>query len=647
MSALRRDPRLALIALSSSLTAIALSLTGEVSPIGLVVPLVAAHAVFRPRVTPRGRAFEWSFQIAALGFLAWFVTSFMTGRLLGGAAVLTFFAQVYALLQPCGLLWMRRLQMLGFFQLVVLAASTTAIFFGPLLLAHLVLAPALYVLAELEGAEGEPRRPAALPGGLVRAGLAAAAAVLVVGAVTFLVLPRYEAGLMSQLHRPGQRMSGFSESVTLGEISSIQGSDKVVMRVTLRGKAPEDLRWRGIALDRFTGRAWANTAPPGRPTLRGEVYQLREPTPGSQRVVQEISIEPSSVRALFHLPGATRLVADSFRGVRMDRWGNLQRSGEPTRRTRYEVTSELQAAPGELDDGMRAAFLQLPELDPRVAAAAREAAGEGDDAARAARILSYLRSTCSYALDVNDLGVPDPVSWFLFEQRRGHCEYFATSMAVMLRTVGIPSRVVNGFQSGDYSRIFDAWVVRQRNAHSWVEAWIPGLGWTMFDPTPPEALLPPSTDDVTEIWRQIEILWDDNVIGFNYTAQLGFLTTVREWWDGASGWARRSSSLLQRGALALAALGAGWIALALLRRRRGGSIGWRRVPFYARALKLLARRGHRRRPSQTPLELAREVAERDSARGEAALELTRLYYDARYGGKPADPGRVSELLARL
>ena len=647
MSAIRRDPRVALLALTSSATAIALSLTGEVSPIGLVVPIVAAHAVFRPRLQPRGRAFEWSFQIAALGFLAWFLPNILTGRLLGGAAVLTFFAQVYAFLQPRGLLWMRKLQTLGFFQLVVLAASTTAIFFGPLLLLHLALAPAMYALAELEAAEGEPRRAASVPRGFMRAGFLAAAGVLAIGAPIFLALPRYEAGLMSQLRRPGQRMSGFSETVSLGEITSIQASDKIVMRVKLRGKEPEDLRWRGIALDRFTGRAWANTAPPGRPLLLGEAYELRKPTPGAQRVVQEIALEPSSVRAIFHLAGATRLVPGNFRGVRMDRWGNLQASGEPSRRTRYEITSELEPAPEPLDEAARAAFLQLPDVDPRVRAASIEAAGEGDDAVRATRILQYLRTRCQYGLDVDDRGVADPVAWFLFEKRRGHCEYFATSMAVMLREASIPSRVVNGFQSGDYSRLFGAWVVRQRNAHSWVEAWIPGRGWTTFDPTPPEALVPKSVSDFGEIWRQAQMLWDDNVIGFNYTAQLGFLTSVQEWWTGARAWVSRSARLLQQGAIAVAVLACGCAAILLLRRRGASPLGGRRVPFYARALRLLARRGHRRRPSQTPWELAREVAARDPVRGQAALEITRLYYDVRYGGAAVDPARVSELLGRL
>jgi len=79
--------------------------------------------------------------------------------------------------------------------------------------------------------------------------------------------------------------------------------------------------------------------------------------------------------------------------------------------------------------------------------------------------------------------VADPLAYFLFTRKQGHCEYFASAMTVMLRTAGIPARLATGFQSGVYNPITDFWLVRASDAHAWVEAWIPGRGWTTFDPT--------------------------------------------------------------------------------------------------------------------------------------------------------------------
>jgi hypothetical protein len=203
---------------------------------------------------------------------------------------------------------------------------------------------------------------------------------------------------------------------------------------------------------------------------------------------------------------------------------------------------------------------------------------------------------------------------------------------------------VTGFQEGTYSRFFATWVVRQRDAHAWVEAWIPGKGWTTYDPTPLEGRAVTQDSDAVEAWRRVEMLWDDNVIGFNYTVQVGFLIGAREVLHdviaGASG---------RRWALLLAGAGAAAMPVLLLlrrrrRRRRGRRAG---IAFYATAQRMLERRGWRREPGQTPLELAELAAREGGAAGGAAVELTRLYYAARFGEHPADAARVRRLLAEM
>ena len=98
---------------------------------------------------------------------------------------------------------------------------------------------------------------------------------------------------------------------------------------------------------------------------------------------------------------------------------------------------------------------------------------------------SYLRRNFRYTLKLTGTPGRDPLAHFLFETRAGHCEYFASAMAVMLRAIGIPSREVNGFLPGEYNDLGGDYIVRASDAHSWVEAYFPGSGWITFDPTPP------------------------------------------------------------------------------------------------------------------------------------------------------------------
>src|SRR5690606_28415666 len=130
-------------------------------------------------------------------------------------------------------------------------------------------------------------------------------------------------------------------------------------------------------------------------------------------------------------------------------------------------------------------YLQLPEIDPRIAELTEQVIGDSTnryDSAR--RVEQYLQTQFGYTLEMK-AGGEEPLADFLFNVREGHCEYFATAMAIMLRTQGIATRVVNGFSRGEYNEMADVWVVRQRNAHSWVEVYFPGENaWVQFDPTP-------------------------------------------------------------------------------------------------------------------------------------------------------------------
>src|SRR6202040_328115 len=146
---------------------------------------------------------------------------------------------------------------------------------------------------------------------------------------------------------------------------------------------------------------------------------------------------------------------------------------------------KLRAAGTDYPEDIKQMYLQLPALDPRIAPLAEQMTAQKTTAYdKAAAMELYLRSKYGYTLDLKGKPGDDPLAHFLFETRAGHCEYFASSMTVMLRTLGIPAREVNGFLPGEYNDLGGDYIVRASDAHSWVEVYFPGNEWQVFDPTP-------------------------------------------------------------------------------------------------------------------------------------------------------------------
>jgi hypothetical protein len=326
-------------------------------------------------------------------------------------------------------------------------------------------------------------------------------------------------------------------------------------------------------------------------------------------------------------------------------------------------------------------YLQLPErLDPRISRLAREwlvSAGARNryDAARV--IEQHLQRDFGYSLEMKASGA-DPLADFLFNVREGHCEYFSTAMAVMLRTQGVAARVVNGFQRGEYNDAADVYTVTQKDAHSWVEVYFPETdSWVTFDPTPPDGrTLRQSTGLVSRLGKYaeaMELYWNQYVIGYDRQEQRSLATSLRthvltlrevlaqvmdeakasltEWVrsiqsDGLSGAASsrgRFWTLLVAVAL-LAAL----LLLLLYRIRRLGLRRalkmWRKkeerasvVKFYERMTKLLERQGKRREKNETPLEFAGATGMAD------VLRITRAYNRVRYGSQTLSPAELAEI----
>ena len=268
----------------------------------------------------------------------------------------------------------------------------------------------------------------------------------------------------------------------------------------------------------------------------------------------------------------------------------------------------------------------------------------------------------------------DPLGFFLFHRKKGHCEYFASSMAVMLRGLGIPSRVVTGFQSGIYNPISGSQLIRTSDAHSWVEAWLPHRGWTTFDPTPPDPN-PPQMSSWTRLGfytDAADVFWNDWVLNYNLDRQLqlaarmgetsrtvglkwfdGRMLSVSKAWDGLYAWAKRYRVILS--GIAVLALFAvlfgrdGWRWWTARRRvlkvQRGEACASDATMLYQRLLAVLKRRGIEKPPWLTPFEFAHVLQEPELSL--LVEDLTTAYNELRFGGRVEAAPRLIQLLEQL
>ncbi len=274
--------------------------------------------------------------------------------------------------------------------------------------------------------------------------------------------------------------TGVSDQMRPGEISELARSTEIAFRVEFVDEvpSPEQLYWRGLALEQFDGTTWSrNTAMIG--PRRDQQYL----TDSSQNPLKySIIMEPSQQNWLY----AISVPHVSLPGVFLDNQNTLYVSRPVVQRLRYDVSSYTQV-PTDLLLGQRARALslQLPEeTNPR----ARELASQmreqyADDRQLANAMLSrFLSEEYFYTLNPPLLGV-NGIDEFLFDSRQGFCEHYAGALAFMLRAAGIPARVVVGYQGAEANPFDDYLMVYQYNAHAWVEAWFEGEGWQRLDPT--------------------------------------------------------------------------------------------------------------------------------------------------------------------
>jgi transglutaminase-like putative cysteine protease len=492
-------------------------------------------------------------------------------------------------------------------------------------------------------------------------------------ALIFVMFPRVGLSLLllGQDHR--ERVVGFSDRVDLGGVGRLRADPTIVMRVehpNLPAEPPVRLALylRGAAFDRYNGHSWSRTT--GSTQIRAEqlgnsVRIRRWPDPVHDRKLR-IDLEAIDPSVVFVPPDAvaltiltpTNVVPSAIPTLYMSQEGQLTYRTLNEGGLRYEVAladgNESPLQP--LDPASRARYLALPaDLPARVGELAKSWIGsETDPERRAKRVEAALRKGYRYDLESPSGATKNPLDDFLFVSKRGHCEFYSTAMAVMLRTQGVPTRNVNGFIGGTFNRFGRYYAVRQGDAHSWVEVYVDGKGFVRFDPTPPADAAPQSeiTGVLAFVRDMVEAAaqrWDRNVVGYDMRQQVSLFRAVRDRYGELKTKSRVASTMLaspRRAFLSLTALvllvGAGvyWY------RRRGKprpnptppnevEARQRETAELYRALDAaLAMRGTPRPSGTPPLTHARTLGALGHPVAEVAIQLTERYLRARFGSEP-------------
>ena len=519
-----------------------------------------------------------------------------------------------------------------------------------------------------------------------------ALAIFAISLMVFFFFPRLGMGFFFSQGRQTQSVSGFSDRIELGHFGTIKDNMRVVMRVEFqddRTRSDRHLRMRGISFDHYDGRVWSKTVRRSWEMPREALGTWRVQHAASRDwqlpgtvVHQDIYLEPLDMdeRMIFGMPRAVRLSIDNPELDRLRRHpvrffqsggGDISTRVPSDVALRYHVesfiprqdTRFLDAVEGPVPPMIARLYLQLPpDLNPSIPELASQiTADETTTLGQIRAIEAYLRASYGYSVQGGHDRL-DPLGDFLFRRKEGHCEYFASAMVVLLRTLDIPARPANGFFGGVYNEFGRFYAIRQADAHSWVEAFFPGFGWMTYDPTPPGAVLVPATGgfwgSAQEWYDSLKLQWYKWVVEYDLEKQLTFFRAVGEamgdlrdlfprpqgnvkspqaWKDGAREWATRPMTWLVLASpfllLFLWRTGIFHAVMGLVRDR------WRRwsmVPdgamagIYTRMLRLLAKQGIGRGSTETPRELATRLGASGYGGADAVDRITQGFESARY-----------------
>jgi transglutaminase-like putative cysteine protease len=374
-------------------------------------------------------------------------------------------------------------------------------------------------------------------------GMALASAVLAVP--LWIALPRLSTPVVAAAGSGGGvsvPLAMLTDEVTLDAIGALRGNRSVALRAVFEPPPDEreEIRFKAGTFDRFEGGRWLPSPSWETRAVDWERRLVLSSIPGTGKV--RVWRSDLGIPVL-PLPLGTVAVQVSAAQVRISSGGTLSLDSGRNTALEYELDRVLEAVPlaRDLSDRDRVALTRA-ELSEEARAIGRRAMGSGSPWERVRRLEAFLAENYEYSAVAVARPANREVEDFLLRDRRGYCEYFASAMVLLLRAEGVPARLVSGFLGGEYSALGGQYVVRQENAHAWVEAWIEGQGWRTFDPTP--AVGQPGLRRTTgaanlmaQAWEELVYRWDRYVLGYGYDEQrsavFGWLRRFLSWRERA------------------------------------------------------------------------------------------------------------------
>ena len=473
----------------------------------------------------------------------------------------------------------------------------------------------------------------------------------------FLLFPRVSGPLWGLPEQGSTASTGLSSSMSPGQITELAFDESVAFRVEFEGEVPDPskLYWRGPVFTYYDGFMWQELANNSRKFFGEQWVTELPPVPRvklSEGIQYSVILEPHNSNWLLALDLPTLYPPNAYLTQNYELL-----SDEPVKKlTRYRVTSNLDYKLSASEPPQNRVYKQIPQF---VGPKARELVQDLQDKVRenlpydqqmVELVLNHFRGEPFYYTRNPPAMLDRPIDRFLFEERRGFCEHYASAFVVLMRAAGIPARIVTGYMGGELNTIGNYFIVRQSDAHAWSEVWLEGKGWVRFDPT---AVIPPnrveqsqfrdrfrrssaegmlaenwfagSLQKIRFLWDNVNHSWNDWIVGYNPKKQRSFFDSL-----GLSKFSWSSLIFILFGGLTLVILAiAIYLSGHTIRKPNQAHILFRRF------CKKLARKGFRYTPSETARAFAQRVANKRRDIAAQVEEITELYNQVRYAKAPS------------
>ncbi len=500
--------------------------------------------------------------------------------------------------------------------------------------AFLLLTGLIFLYASVERDSLTPKEVRAflLWGGTISSALLPASLLFffILPRPTFTLTPGWAGGKVAR--------SGFGDRVTPGAVEEIKRDTSVALRVEwLKGRrpSPSELYWRGKIYVYYQKGQWVS------PRVRGNPPHPSLP-PGRE-VEYRAFLEPYQGKALLALGIPLKVNvrgSEALKGLGY----TLHVRETLTHRKVYMVRSRLVKAYPLLVPSRY--LLQVPlEVEQRILSLARSIAPDEKDPFSLARAVErYLRANHSYASHPGSKG-PYPVVAFLLNKGKGHCEYFASAMALLLRLRGIPTRLLAGFTGGEWNPLGKYYIIRNADAHTWVEVYKKGVGWVPWDPTPPLSLTAPTRrfGQLNRLLDYMKFQWYHWIISYDVEKQARVFKKALALFSPS----QRPHFPPPRWGRGILLLLLGLVAWVLLLIKLFLWWGKRPKTWGEEMVMALEKKGISIKPGETLLEMARRIKRENPILGEKIEEAVSLYYWKEYGRGRVDSSILKRMIKEI